>query len=127
MAHILVIDDDEMLREVIAKTLELAGHSVARAEDGLQGLDVFRAQPAELVITDLIMPRQEGVETIMKLRKEFPGLRIIAMSGGVSHSKLYLEMAGKLGAHKLLPKPFTPTELIRVVSETLAGPPPARR
>lgn len=121
MASILIIDDDDLLRKLLADTLQRAGHSVVQAGDGAQGLDMFRATSIDLVLTDLIMPVQEGVETILQLRQEAPDLPIIAMSGGVSHAPLYLEIAGKIGARRVLPKPFTPRELVVAVEEVLAS------
>ena len=122
MARILIIEDDELLRDVLAKSLEQAGHVVTQASNGQAGVDLFRAEPAELVLTDLVMPVQEGVETIMQLRRYGPAVPIIAMSGGVPNSKLYLKIAGGIGAQRILAKPFTPQQLIEVVNELL---PPA--
>jgi DNA-binding response OmpR family regulator len=119
MARILLIDDDDLLRGVLAKALTHAGHEVLQAMDGKQGVDVARATQLDLVITDLIMPIQEGVETIMTLAKEQPKLSLIAMSGGASNSKLYLQIAGKIGARRVLNKPFTPKELVKVIDEVL--------
>jgi DNA-binding response OmpR family regulator len=120
MARILVIDDDELLRGVLAKALVYAGHEVIQAADGQQGVELFHATGVDLVITDLVMPVQEGVETITRLRRAKPKLPIIAISGGVANSKLYLEIASKIGAKRILQKPFTPTELLLVVDEVLA-------
>lgn len=120
MAQILLIDDDDLLRGVVAKALAYAGHTVVQARDGQQGVELSRVTAADIVITDLVMPVQEGVETIVQLRREHPGLPIIAISGGVSNSDLYLEIAKKIGAKRVLPKPFTPQELIAVINEVLA-------
>jgi DNA-binding response OmpR family regulator len=119
MARILIIDDDDLLRGVISKALGYAGHEVVQAGDGQQGVDLFHATTFDLVITDLVMPVQEGVETILRLRRVQPTLPIIAISGGVTNSKLYLEMAGKIGARRVMAKPFTPQELIAVIDEVL--------
>jgi DNA-binding response OmpR family regulator len=120
MARLLIIDDDDLLRGVLAKSLAHAGHTVLQAADGRQGVELTRVTPVELVITDLIMPVQEGVETIMMLRREQPKLPIIAMSGGASNSQLYLEIAGKIGARRVLAKPFTPKHLLETIEEVLA-------
>ena len=122
MARILLIDDDALLRGVLAKSLGYAGHEVVQASDGQQGVELFRATPVDLVITDLIMPVQEGVETIVQIRRENPVMPIIAISGGLTHSSLYLKMAEKIGARRVLGKPFTPQELIQAVAEVLATP-----
>ncbi len=119
MAKILIIEDDDLLRDVLAKSLELAGHHVVQAGNGQEGVDLYRASPAELVITDLVMPIQEGVETIMQLRRFRSDLPIVAMSGGVPNAKLYLSIAGRIGAHRILAKPFTPHHLIAVVNDML--------
>jgi DNA-binding response OmpR family regulator len=121
MAQILLIDDDDMLRGVLAKALGHVGHTVIQATDGQLGVELARAATLDLVITDLVMPVQEGVETILALRREHPALPIIAISGGLSNSQLYLEIAEKIGAKRILPKPFTPQELNAVIDEVLAG------
>jgi two-component system, chemotaxis family, chemotaxis protein CheY len=120
MAQILIIDDDDLLRGVLAKALGHAGHNVIQATDGQQGVEVFRATTVDLVITDLIMPVQEGVETIIILRRERPALPIIAMSGGLPNSKVYLDIASKIGAKRILDKPFSPSELLLMVEDVLA-------
>ncbi len=125
MAQILLIDDDNSLRGVLAKSLGYAGHTVIQASDGQQGIELARVAHVDLVITDLIMPGQEGVETIVQLRREQPRLPIIAISGGLTNSTLYLEIAAKIGAKRVLPKPFTPQELIAAIDEVFATEPPA--
>ena len=120
MARILIIDDDELLRSVLAKALTHAGHTVIQAADGRQGVDLVRATEVDVAVTDLIMPVQVGVETIVTLRRDKPVLPIIAMSGGTSNSKLYLEIAGKIGARHILSKPFLPKELLDLIDELLA-------
>ncbi len=120
MARILIIEDDELLRSVLANALEYAGHTVVQAGNGQEGVDLFRALPADLVLTDIVMPVQEGVETIIQLRKQRRTLPIIAMSGGVANAKLYLSIAGRIGAKRILAKPFTPQKLLEVVDEVLA-------
>jgi len=120
MASILVIDDDIDLRTVICLILEKAGYQVEEAGDGREGVDLFRRKPADLVITDLIMPEQEGVETIIELRKEFPDTRIIAMSGGGrSEPASFLGFANKLGAAETLEKPFSRDVLLSTVEKVL--------
>lgn len=118
MAHILVIDDDPDTRDVIQSTLEAAGHEITLASDGRQGVERHRARPADLVITDLYMPGQEGLETIKQLRMEFPDVRIIAMSGKPTGSTM-LTVAQRLGAAIVLHKPFLPDELLKAVESSL--------
>ena len=108
-----------MLRTVVATSLAHAGHTVLQAADGLRGVELARLAPVDLVISDLIMPVQEGVETIMTLRREHPNLPVIAISGGLSNSPLYLSIAGKIGADRVLPKPFTSQELLQVIGEVM--------
>lgn len=121
MAKILVIDDDGDLRELVASVLEAAGHEVYRAADGNRGIAIQRRERADLVITDLVMPEKEGIETIHDLREEFPGLAIIAMSGGGSAgTDVYLATAGDLGADRVLPKPFDTPTLMGLVDQLLA-------
>lgn len=119
MARILLIDDDSALRGVIAKGLEHSGHSVIQAEDGQQGVELARVTSLDLVITDLVMPVQEGVETIVMLRRECPALPIIAISGGGGNASLYLEIAEKVGAKRVLSKPFTTKELLGVIAAVI--------
>lgn len=120
MADILIIDDDEVFRDVLATALETAGHQVRQAGNGVEGLQMFHAQPAELVITDIVMPEKEGLDTIRDLRREFPHARIIAMSGGLAHDpRLYLHMAERFGATAVLAKPFQLTDLLKAVQSAL--------
>ena len=119
MPDILLIDDDEALRSVLAKALAYAGHHVVQAADGREGLELYHARKFDLVITDLIMPVQEGVETILRLKKEGATTPVIAISGSASNSRLYLEIAAKIGARRVLQKPFSPPELLAVINEVL--------
>ncbi len=123
MADILLIDDEELFRDVLASALERQGHTVRQAGDGVAGLKMYRAQPADLVITDIVMPEKEGLDTIRDLRRDFPKARIIAMSGGLAQdAKLYLHMAERFGALAVLAKPFELSELKAVVDRALAAP-----
>ena len=118
MAGILVIDDDSDTRELLRTTLESAGHQVVLAENGRQGVQRFKEKSADLVITDLFMPEQEGLETIKQLKMEFPEASIIAMSGKPTGGTM-LTVAKRLGATTVLQKPFLPEELLKVVEEAL--------
>jgi DNA-binding response OmpR family regulator len=119
MAHILVIDDENEIRTMVAMILEHEGYEVTVAENGKIGMARFRAKPADLVITDLVMPEQEGVETIMQLRREFPKLPVIAMSGGIARSETYLDICRRLGVRGTLAKPFGMAELLALVKPAL--------
>lgn len=123
MAKIIVIDDDEMVRTMVARVLIRAGHEVRQAEDGAQGLALFRAQPPDVVVTDILMPGKEGIETIRELRRVAPQARIIAMSGGgEGHNLGYLDFARHLGADEAIAKPFLPEELTAMIDRLIAGP-----
>ena len=123
MKRILVIDDDEAFRRVFADTLVRAGYQVLTAENGVVALKLFRAQPVDLVITDLVMPEKEGIETMLELRKLQPSLKIIVMSGGGRVDPTdYLPMAKQLGASKTLAKPFKSEEMLHAVADLLAQP-----
>jgi DNA-binding response OmpR family regulator len=125
MARLLIIEDDEPLRAVLARALAQAGHVVLQAEEGREGCALLATCPCDLVITDLIMPGQEGIETIMQLRQRHPGLPVIAMSGGSHYANSYLAIAAQLGVRSTLSKPFTTAELFRAIDTALAAAPPA--
>lgn len=121
MARILVVDDEEIVRVTLRQMLEKAGHQVFEAANGLEALRAFEKREADLVITDIIMPEKEGIETIMELRQRKPDLKIIAMSGGGRTGTMeYLHLAKSLGADNVLPKPFKMGEVRDLVSRTLA-------
>lgn len=118
--RILVIEDDEHLRTMLRRMLEKAGYEVVEAADGAAGVTRFRAEPTDLILTDILMPGQEGLETIMQLRREERRVPIIAMSGGGRVGPQdYLAAADKLGAYKTLVKPFSSEELLRTLREAL--------
>lgn len=123
MATILVIDDDELVRTTIQFALEEEGHQVFLARDGREGVRMFSQQPVDLVITDILMPEQEGIETIQMLIRERPEVRVIAISGGGQRGGAdYLRMAKDFGATDVLAKPFSLNELSNVVSRCLTSP-----
>jgi DNA-binding NtrC family response regulator len=119
MARILVIDDDPDLLEWVALTLKSAGHEVLLVADGNDAVKQHQAYPAELVITDLQMPNQDGLETIRQLRKSDPGIPLIAMTGQAPSNMLSL--AQHQAAIGLLLKPFVAAELVAAVDKALAG------
>ena len=121
MQRILVIDDDEQIRALLTQILERAAYQVIAAANGAEGLELFRAQPTDLVITVLIMPEKEGIETMIVLRREFPQARTIAISGGGRNgARDYLPIARQLGARFTIAKPFSRPEILDAVQETLA-------
>ena len=117
MADILIIDDDPQMRRLLTRVLLGAGHSVREAENGIGGIAEFRRQAAALVISDIVMPDMEGIETILTLRQEAAELPIIAISGG--SDPLYLRAASKLGATAALGKPFNAKQLLGLVQNLL--------
>lgn len=118
--RILVIDDEAMVRSTIARTLEREGYRVAHAVDGLRGLTSFRKEPPDLVITDIIMPEEEGIGTIRRMLAEQPETKIIAISGGGRVGNFdVLRIAENIGAMATMRKPFAPREFINLVSECL--------
>lgn len=123
MKRILLVDDEISFARPMQKILSNAGYAVETANDGLMALEMYRRQPADLVIMDLIMPEKEGLETIPELLQLNPGLKIIAMSGGGRLTPdSYLHMATCLGAAVTLAKPFGKDELLRAVERLLAEP-----
>ncbi len=125
MVRILVIDDDADMRAMLEQTLNSAGHEVTLAADGREGLEQYRRKPADLVITDIYMPNQEGLETIIELRRHFPEVAIIAMSGRAAAGPM-LSLAQKLGAVEVLHKPFVAEELLAAVAKALGEKSPAK-
>ena len=120
---ILVIDDDDLLRRVVEKVLILGGHQVLAAADGALGMAIFRKERPEIVVTDIIMPEQEGLGTIMMMRRERPEARIIAMSGGGRMGNLdVLEAAHALGSDEVIAKPFLPRDLLDLINRLVLDP-----
>jgi DNA-binding response OmpR family regulator len=127
MTRILLIEDDSTLRWFLYHNLIKEGYAVFDAVHGADGLLQLRKNPVDLVITDMLMPEMDGVETIQQLRRSFPGVKIIAISGGgMASPDHYLKIARKLGAGKTLKKPFTFPELLGAIHE-LHPPPPDLR
>ncbi|MEW6298076.1 MAG: response regulator [Thermodesulfobacteriota bacterium] len=121
MTRILVIDDEPQVRAMLRQMLEREGYEVVEAEEGEEGLRRYQEQPVDLVITDILMPQKEGIETIRTLRRTNPGVKIIAISGGGRMSKLdLLPIAQTFGAVRTLAKPFERKELLEAVRAVLA-------
>jgi DNA-binding response OmpR family regulator len=120
MSRILIVDDDPHVRQMLERVLRKADHDVETAENGKVALQVHGERPADLIVTDIIMPEKEGLETITELRKSFPAVKIIAISGGGRIGPAqYLKMAEILGADRTFSKPFNPSELIAAVEDLL--------
>lgn len=117
---ILIIDDEPMVRHMIARILDRAGYVTFSAANGSLGLASFRRERPALVITDIIMPEREGIGTIRQILREQPGTPIIAISGGtISGAADFLAMARELGATAILRKPFEPRDLLDHVAHCL--------
>ncbi|SRR5713101_6961453 len=122
MQKILVIDDDPVVRHTVTRILQKNGYEVRLAEDGIEGLRAFRNQRPDLVITDIIMPVKEGLDTIRLLLTWCPDAKIIAISGGSRVGNVdFLKKAAELGASAIIAKPFEPSELLNAVSRCLAS------
>src|SRR6185437_2439465 len=119
MPSVLVVDDQDQVRQLIRETLEQAGYDVEEARDGKEGLDLYRTRSTDLVIMDILMPDQDGLETIMTLHREFPDARVIAMTGGSDAIGVlnFLGVAKMLGARRTLQKPFE----LKVLLDTVAA------
>jgi len=125
VSRILLVDDDEIFRGVVQLMLEQLGYEVTSARGGREALHLCKGSWFDLVITDLIMPEQDGLETITQLLQCRPGTKVIAMSGrGHIAPESSLKVARLLGASRILMKPFTPVQLQEAVEEIL-GPPRA--
>lgn len=121
MARILVIDDDAQFRSMIRTLLERQDYDVLEAPDGEAGIKLFEGQGADLIVTDIVMPNKEGLETIMELRRKVPRPKIIAVSGGGRIGpESYLQLAEKFGAVKVFSKPFDLKAFLQAVKESLS-------
>lgn len=116
--HILVIEDHDPMAKIIETILVAAGHTVMRAADGRAGMELFAKQRFDLVITDILMPNQEGLETIREMTAHNRDVKIIAVSGsGRDGGMDYLRIAEAFGAVSTLQKPFQPEDLLRLVRQ----------
>ena len=120
MARILIVDDDHQFRKMLRMMLEKGGHEILEAPDGKVGVALYRKDPTDLIISDIFMPHQEGLQTIKELRQDFPDAKIIAISGGGRVKGFdYLDDAELFGANRTLAKPFTSQDLLQAVGELL--------
>jgi len=120
MARILVIDDDEQVLDMLYESLTREGYDVLKASNGEQGLKLYREEPVDLIITDLIMPEKEGIETIIELRQDVPEVKIIAISGGGRiGTKDYLNMAKIFGVQRTFTKPVAREQLLDAIRELI--------
>ena len=120
--RILVIEDDDQTRHMLAEMMRRAGYEVLEAPDGRVGVELFRTERVDLVITDILMPEKDGLETIRDMKRESPDVRIIAISGGGRTGLLdFLPVARRLGANRTFAKPTDRRELLSAVAEELAA------
>ncbi len=121
MKKILIIDDNVMVRKIIRSIFRNEGYEIQEAENGIEGLEMVREEPYNLIITDILMPKMEGIELIIHLKRDFPNIKIIAISGGKPY---YLYMAKKLGIEGVFTKPVDPNELLKAVKSLIQFPVP---
>lgn len=120
MNRILIVDDDEQVRAMLKLTLEREGYQVTEARDGDEAIKVYDSQAYDLVITDIVMPEKEGIETIMELKNSNPDVQIIAISGGGRiNPQDYLNWASRLGVNHTFTKPVDRQELLAAVAELM--------
>lgn len=126
VCSILVVDDEPGLREIIGMVLRGAGHRVTEAGDGVAASKALSRESFDLIVTDVIMPDRDGMQVITEVRRRYPGIKIMAMSGGGHVSReQYLKIAKGLGAHAVLEKPFANTELLAAVEKLFPEAPAA--
>lgn len=120
MAKILLIDDDNDVRTMLKLTLTHFGHTVVEASNGQEGVNLFRQEGGDLLITDIVMPEKDGLEVVMEIRRHLRSVKIIAISGGGRTSAAeYLHIAKLMGASKVIAKPFSSEVLMAAVNELL--------
>jgi len=117
MAKILIIDDDDTMREIMAELLALDNYETVLAADGSLGLESYRQERPDLVITDLIMPNKDGVTVVQELKAEFPQARIMVLSGTQDLSKF--SQAVRFDANRILTKPFETDQLLDAVAQLI--------
>jgi len=118
MASILIVDDEAPIRTLLRRILEHDGHTVREAANGQIGLTLYREEPADLVITDILMPERDGMDVTLALTQEFLDAKVIAMTGATGDQN-FLNVAKLFGARHVIQKPFTVEEVLRVVRFTL--------
>lgn len=120
MARILIIDDDSDIRQMLKQMLNIEGYDVDEATNGNEAIKIFNDKPADLIITDIIMPDKEGIETIREMRNKYSNIKIIAISGGGRAGPTdYLKIAKTFGANRTFTKPFDRKEFLDCVKELL--------
>jgi CheY-like chemotaxis protein len=122
MPCILLVDDDDLFRTMLAKKLAKFGYETLELRSGKDALTKYEQGHIDLLLTDLVMPEKEGLETIMELKSKYPQAVVVAMSGGGRGSaENYLELAKALGANHVLTKPFSDEDLKKTIQEAIGG------
>jgi CheY-like chemotaxis protein len=121
MASILVIDDEPTVRDMLKTMLEAEGHRVVQASNGTEGVSLYRSNPADVVITDILMPEADGSVAIRQLKRDFPDVKIIAMSGGgeIVGPETCLNVALRVGAAMVFEKPLHHQDLLNAIRDLL--------
>lgn len=120
MKSVLIVDDDAGIRGILGRLLRGNGYEVREAANGLEAMAAYRAHVSDLIITDMYMPDADGIDVIRRLQSEFPGTRIVAISGGGYLDQGHvLDFAERVGALRTLPKPFDCESLLRTVTAAL--------
>lgn len=114
MATILIIDDEEIIRVLLRSALQAAGYEVTEATNGREGLELYRDRPADLVITDILMPELNGLDMLLELTREFLDAKVIAISGA-GEERTVLDVAKLFGARQTFQKPFSMPQLLSAV------------
>jgi CheY-like chemotaxis protein len=121
MPSVLVIDDNDPFRSTTALWLRRHGYQVVEAANGKEGVKALETMVPDIILTDILMPEQDGLETIQMVRKKHPKIRIVAMSGGMLDGRVdFLPIAQKFGANHVMPKPFSGSELLLVLEKLMA-------
>jgi len=120
MKKILIIDDEQAILQMVKRLVEKAGHTAELASNGEEGMMMIEEHSFDLVITDIIMPKKEGIEIITAIRKNYPKIKVIAMSGGGKFTpEGYLKSAKILGANRVFTKPFNHREMMKAIDELI--------
>lgn len=122
----MIIEDDELLLAQLGRRFRQAGYEVDLAEDGAVAMDRFWAQRPDVVVTDIVMPNREGIETIRELRRVAPQLPIVAMSAGVRGAQDCLRIAELMGAQVVFPKPFDINSMLEAIAGLVEAVRPGR-